>query len=321
MKTYQKSLAIAAFSMLAAPLAFAEDFVTIGTGGVTGAYYPAGGAICRLVNQNRKDHGIRCSVESTGGSIYNINTMREGELDFGIAQSDWQYHAFHGTSKFSNAGPYEGLRAVFSLHPESFTVVARADSGVSVFEDLESKRVNLGPIGSGTRANMDFLMERMGWTKETFSLATELKISEQSAALCDNQIDAMVMTTGHPAGSLLEASTACDVVLVSVTGEAVDAMIEENSYYRSATIPGGMYKGTDEDVVTFGVGATMVTSASVSEDAVYVLVSSVFDNLDSFRNFHPAFANLTSEEMMSAGISAPLHPGAERYYREQGWIE
>ena len=317
-----KHLALpAVLATFATGAAQAEEFVTIGTGGVTGAYYPAGGAICRLVNQTRKEHGIRCSVESTGGSIYNINTIREGELQFGIAQSDWQFHAYNGTDKFADAGAYEDLRAVFALHPEAFTVVARTDAGVRTFDDLKAKRVNLGPLGSGSRANMDMLMAAKGWTTDSFALASELKVTEQSAALCDNQIDAFVMTTGHPAGSLSEATTTCAAVMVEVSGPEVDQLVADNSYYRSAVIPGGMYAGTDADVPTFGVGATLVTSAQVSEEAVYVLVKSIFDNFDAFREFHPAFANLKVEEMISAGLSAPLHPGAAKYYKEQGWLQ
>ncbi|MCF4099231.1 TAXI family TRAP transporter solute-binding subunit [Maritalea sp. P4.10X] len=303
------------------PTAQAEEFVTIGTGGVTGVYYPTGGAICRLVNKGRKDHGIRCSVESTGGSIYNINTIREGELQFGVAQSDWQYHAYNGTSRFEEAGAFEDLRAVFSVHPEPFTVVARADAGISNFDDLKGKRVNIGNPGSGQRGTMEVLMEAKGWSTDDFALATELKAAEQSAALCDNQIDAMVYTVGHPSGSIQEATTSCDSVLVNVDGEAVDKLIEENSYYRSATIPGGMYRGNDEDTKTFGVGATFVTSTAVSEDAVYAVVKSVFENFDDFKQLHPAFANLDPQEMATAGLSAPLHDGAAKYYREQGWIE
>ncbi|WP_460273678.1 TAXI family TRAP transporter solute-binding subunit [Celeribacter sp. ULVN23_4] len=304
-----------------ATTAVAEEFVTIGTGGVTGVYYPTGGAICRLVNKNRKETGVRCSVESTGGSVYNINTIREGELEFGVAQSDWQYHAYNGTSKFEEQGPFEDLRAVFSLHPEPFTVVARADSGIKDFADLKGKRVNIGNPGSGARGTMEVLMGALGWTTDDFALATELKPAEQSAALCDNQVDAFVFTVGHPSGTIQEATTACDAVLVNVTGPEVDTLIADNPYYRSATVPGGMYRGSDEDVTTFGVGATLVTSAAVSEDAVYAVVSAVFDNFEDFKSLHPAFANLKPEEMISAGLSAPLHPGALKYYKEKGWIE
>ncbi|GAA5078204.1 TAXI family TRAP transporter solute-binding subunit [Maritalea mobilis] len=298
-----------------------ETFITIGTGGVTGVYYPTGGAICRLVNRGRSEHGIRCGVESTAGSVFNINAIRGGELEFGVAQSDWQYHAFNGTSRFEEQGPFEELRAVFSVHPEPFTVVARADAGIENFEDLQGMRVNVGNPGSGQRGTMEVLMAELGWTMDDFSVASELQAAEQSQALCDNNIDAMIYTVGHPSGSIQEATTACDSVLVNVTGEAVDALVEANPFYRTATIPGGMYRGNDEDTTTFGVGATFVTSADVPEEVVYQVVRAIFEDIDQFRGLHPAFANLDPAEMANDGLSAPLHPGAERYYREAGLIE
>lgn len=314
------AIAGAALCAMASSSVMAEEFITIGTGGVTGVYYPTGGAICRLVNKNRKETGVRCSVESTGGSVYNLNTIRAGELEFGVAQSDWQYHAYNGTSKFEDAGAFENLRAVFSVHPEPFTVVARADAGISSFEDLKGKRVNIGNPGSGQRGTMDVVLDALGWSTDDFALASELKAAEQAAALCDNQIDAMIYTVGHPSGSIQEASTACDSVLVNVTGEAIDKLIADNSFYRKATIPGGMYRGSDADVTTFGVGATLVSSSDVSENAVYALVSAVFENFDDFKKLHPAFANLKPEEMIKDGLSAPLHDGAVKYYKEKGWM-
>lgn len=296
----------------------AQQFITIGTGGVTGVYYPTGGAICRLVNKDRKDHGIRCSVESTGGSVYNINAIRAGELDMGVAQSDWQFHAYNGSSKFEEAGKFEDLRAVFSVHPEPFTVVARADSGIKTFDDLKGKRVNVGNPGSGQRGTMEVLMAAKGLTMDDFALASELKSAEQSKALCDNKIDAMVFTVGHPSGSIQEATTSCDSVLVDVSGPAVTMLINENDYYRAATIPGGMYNGNADDVMTFGVGATFVSSTAVSEDVVYQVVKAVFENFDDFKKLHPAFANLKKEEMIKDGLSAPLHAGAAKYYKEAG---
>ena len=299
-------------------IAAEQQFITIGTGGVTGVYYPTGGAICRLVNKGRKDHGIRCSVESTGGSVYNINTIRAGELDMGVAQSDWQYHAFNGSSKFSDAGPFEELRAIFSVHPEPFTVVARSDSGITAFDQLKGKRVNIGNPGSGQRGTMEVLMEAVGWATGDFALASELKSAEQSKALCDNKIDAMVFTVGHPSGSIKEATTSCDSVIVSVTGDAVDKLVADNAYYRHATIPGGMYRGNSNDVMTFGVGATFVSSTNTDAAVVYQVVKAVFENFDDFKKLHPAFAVLKKEEMVKDGLSAPLHDGAAKYYKEAG---
>ncbi len=300
--------------------AAAKDFVTIGTGGVSGVYYPAGGAICLLVNKGRKDHGIRCSVESTGGSVFNLNTIRAGELDLGIAQSDGHFHAFNGTSRFQDRGPFKDLRSVFSLHPEPFTVVARADADIKTFQDLEGKRVNIGNPGSGQRGTMEVVMKAFGWTEASFSRTFELKSRDQSAALCVGTIDAMVFTVGHPSASIKEATTSCDSVIVGVVGPAIDGLVKENEYYRYATIPGGMYRGNPNDTPTFGVGATVVTSTRTPEEAVYAVVKSVFENFDAFKTLHPAFKDLKKEGMIKKGLSAPLHPGALRYYREAGLL-
>ncbi|MBX2853666.1 MAG: TAXI family TRAP transporter solute-binding subunit [Rhodobacteraceae bacterium] len=300
---------------LAAGAASAQQFISIGTGGVTGVYYPTGGAICRLVNKSRKEHGIRCAVESTGGSVYNINTIKAGELEFGVAQSDWQHHAFHGTSKFSD-NKFEAIRAVMSVHPEPFTLIVRGDSGIGSFEELKGKRVNVGNPGSGQRATMEVVMEAFGLSMDDLALATEYKGSEMAKQLCDGNIDAMIYTIGHPAAAIKEATTTCDAKLVSVTGAPIDKLVADNPFYRVATIPGGMYKGTDGDTTTFGVGATFVTSADVPEEVVYVVAKSVMENLEDFRNLHPAFKNLKAEEMVKDGLSAPLHPGAEKAYKE-----
>jgi uncharacterized protein len=295
-----------------------QTFVTIGTGGVTGVYYPTGGAICRLVNKNKKEHGIRCSVESTGGSVYNLNAVAGGELDMGVAQSDMQYEAVKGVGKFAETGPDKDLRAVFSIHPEPFTVVARADSGIKTFADLKGKRVNITDPGTGTRATMEVVMEKYGMTNDDFKLASELKASEQASAMCDNKVDAIVYVVGHPNGSIKEATTACDAVVVDVSGKEIDELIADNPYYRTAVIPAGMYRGSDADVKTFGVGATFVSSTKVPEEVIYQVTKAVFENFDDFKKLHPAFANLKKEEMIKDGLSAPLHPGAVKYYKEAG---
>jgi len=318
MKKLAVVLLTAVFVCIGLTDAMAVQYVTIGTGGVTGVYYPTGGAICRLVNKTRKEHGIRCSVESTGGSVYNLNAIASGDLDMGVAQSDWQYHAYHGTSKFKDQGPNKDLRAVFSIHPEPFTVVARADSGIKNFKDLKGKRVNVGNPGSGQRGTMEVAMNAMGWTMDDLKLASELKSAEQSQALCDNKVDAIVFTVGHPNGSIKEATTSCDSNLVNVTGPAIDKLIEENSYYRKAVIPAGMYRGTDTDTETFGVGATFVTSTKVPDEVIYQVVKAVFENFNEFKKLHPAFAHLKKEQMIKDGLSAPLHPGAVKYYKEAG---
>lgn len=307
-------------AMTAASLTAAQEFISIGTGGVTGVYYPTGGAICRLVNKSRKEHGIRCAVESTGGSVYNINTIKAGELEFGVAQSDWQHHAYNGTSKFAD-NPFPELRAVMSVHPEPFTLIVRGDSGIDSFEALKGKRVNVGNPGSGQRATMEVVMDAFGMGMDDLALATEYKGSEMAKQLCDDNIDAMIYTIGHPAAAIKEATTTCDAKLVSVTGAPIDKLVADNPFYRVATIPGGMYKGTDGETATFGVGATFVTSTNVPEETVYIVAKSVMENIEDFKGLHPAFANLEPAQMVKDGLSAPLHDGAARAYKELGLID
>jgi len=320
LKKLVKVGAIAA-AVMGAGAVNAQEFITIGTGSVTGVYYPTGGAICKLVNKGRKEHNIRCSVESTGGSGYNVNTIRAGELDFGVVQSDSQYNGYNGLGEFSEFGPYKKLRAVFSLHTEPFNIIVRSDSGIEGLKDLAGKRVNIGNPGSGDRATMGVVMNAMGWTNDSFKLASELKGSERSQALCDNKIDAFIYMVGHPNGSIKEATTSCDAKLISATGPQIDKLVTDNPYYTYTTVPADMYRGTNTDVKSFGVAATLVTSADVSDAVAYNVAKAVFEDFDTFKRLHPAFANLKKEDMVKAGISIPLHPGAVKYYKEMGLLK
>ena len=315
-------MALAVMGMLAhAPVASAQEkMVTIGTGAVTGVYYPAGGAICRLLNKDRKQHGIRCFVESTGGSVYNIHALRNGDLTFAIVQSDWQYNAYRGEGIFDDGPAFKDLRSVFSLHSEMFTVAARADSGIRSFGDLAGKRVNIGNPGSGMRAIMQDLMIRHGWSKSSFAGLFEMRPNEAVKALCEGKIDAMVFAAGHPNGLIQEVTNQCQAKLIPVEGKEVDALLSDSPYYARTAIPGGMYSGNSQNVPTFGIKATLVTTSETDPEIVYQLVKAVMDNFDDFKTLHFVFATLNRDAMVSAGLTAPLHPGAERYYLEQGLI-
>ena len=313
--------ALALGATLASPVAVAQQkFVTIGTGGVTGVYYAAGGAICRLMNKERAKHGIRCSVESTGGSVYNVNTIKGGELDFGVAQSDVQFNAVKGLAQFKEGGAHGDLRAVFAVYPEPLTVLARKEANVKKFEDFKGKRFNVGNPGSGTRDTINTLMAAMGMKTSDFSLTSELKPDEHGAALCDNKIDGFGFVVGSPAANIQDPTTTCGAKLVNITGPAVDKLVKDLPYFATATIPGGVYPNNPDAVKTFGVVASFVTSAKVPDAVVYAMVSAVFDNFDEFKKLHPAFANLNPKEMISSGMSAPLHSGAVKYYKEKGWM-
>ena len=304
-----------------APATAQQKFMTVGTGGVTGVYYAAGGAICRLVNKDRAKHGLRCSVESTGGSVFNVNTIKAGELDLGVAQSDVMYNAAKGLTQFKDAGPYGDLRAVMSLHPEPFTVLARKELNAKSFTDMKGKKFNVGNPGSGTRASLEELLTALGWKMSDFALASELKADEHGAALCDGKIDGFYYGVGHPSANIQDPTTSCGAKLVSIAGPAIDKLIAEKPYYAKASIPAGLYPNNPQETETYGVLATLIASSKTSPDTIYVVVKAVFDNFDEFKKLHPALANLKPEDMVKNGLSAPLHEGAARYYKEKGWIK
>ena len=297
-----------------------DKFITIGTGGVTGVYYPAGGAICRLVNRGRKVHGIRCTVESTGGSIDNIQALRNGDIDIAVAQSDWQYHAYNGTDFFSDQKPMKDIRSLFSLHSEPLTIIVRKDSGINKFEDIKGKKVNIGEPGSGIRATMDFVINHLGWKPKDFAKLSELRAPEQTQALCKKDIDVMIYVAGHPNGAVQEVTTTCDTKIIPVEGAMIDKFLQENPYYAYTIIPGNMYNGTPNDVKTIGVKATFITTEKLDEETVYQVVKAVFDNFDNFKTLHPVFGLLDPQRLVHEGNTAPLHKGAIRYFKEKNML-
>ena len=320
LKALATTAALAA-AMVSAPAVAQQKFVTIGTGGVTGVYYAAGGAICRLVNKDRAKHGIRCSVESTGGSVFNVNTIKAGELDLGFTQSDVQYNGVKGVGQFKDAGPVSDLRAVFAVHPEPFTVVARKEANITKFEDFKGKRFNVGNPGSGTRSSAEELLAAMGWKLGDFSLASELKADEHGPALCDGKVDGFIYGVGHPSANIQDPTTSCGAKLVPLTGPVIDKLVADKPYYAKVSIPAGLYPNNPQVTPTYGVLATVVASAKTSPETVYQVTKAVFDNFDEFKKLHPALANLSPQNMIKDGLSAPLHEGAVRYYKEKGWMK
>lgn len=298
----------------------ADTFISIGTGGQTGVYYIAGQSICRFVNRTTDTHQIKCNAPTSGGGVANVNGLRSLEYNFGIMQSDHQFKALNGLAPFQDHGKMTDIRAVFSLQSEVFTILAREDSGIHSFEDLKNKRVNLGNPGSGQRDTFEQILAVKNWNSDVFSLVSDLKPAEQAPAMSDNKIDAMSYFVGHPNGAIQEASTTNDTRLIPVTGPEIDALLKEKSYFTKAIIPGGMYRGNPNDTVSIGGKAVLSTNADTDPEMVYQLVKSVFTNIDRFKRLHPAFAELKETDMIKTGLTAPLHDGAIRYYKERGWM-
>ena len=300
----------------------APRYVTMGTGGVTGVYYPTGGAISKLVNAKRKEYNLRMTVESTGGSVFNVNALMNGDLEMGVIQSDIQYQALKGLGEWEGK-PQTKLRAMFAIHPEAVTILAAADKNIKSVADMKGKIVNIGAPGTGQRVNSLDLFKTAG-IDVAKDLKTEgLKPAEAAGMLQDGRIDAYFYTVGHPNGSIKEAVAGTrKVTFVPVSAEMVKKLVAEQPYYAPAMIPVAAYPGVDntEDVPTFGVKATICTSADVPEDVVYTVTKEVFTNIDELRKLHPALDVLTKENMLQ-GLSAPLHPGAEKYFKEAGLLK
>jgi len=304
------------------PLAYAKtQFVTIGTGGLTGVYYPTGGAIAKMVNNKKREYGIRATVESTGGSAFNINAILSGDLEFGIAQSDKQFQAMKGLAEWAERGPQADLRSVFSIHDEAVTLISAVESQIKDASDLKGKIVNLGNPGSGQLENAIEILQTLGIDPEKDVTAEYIKASEAPSILQDGRIDAFFYTVGHPNGAITEATSgARKVRFTSITG--VDSMLKKYPYFSKTIIQASMYPGAqnDSDTETIGMKATLVTSAKVPEDVVYAITKEVFENFEEFKKLHPAYATLTREGMLT-GLSAPFHPGAEKYYKEVGLMK
>ena len=303
-----------------------KRFIAIGTGGPTGVYFVVGNAVCRMIHkeaaEGRKSgrkHGIRCSAPSTGGSTYNIGQIAAGELDFGVAQSDWQHHAYNGTRP-DKVKQFKKLRSVFSVHPEPYQIIVGRNSGIQSWADLKGKRFNIGNPGSGQRGTTEILMERYGTKASDFAVASELTSSEQANALCDGKIDAFGYTVGVPNAGVAVATEGCGAKMISLNTSVEKKLVAERPYYAFARIPKGTYKSTKQDVITFGVMATFVSSTDVPNQVVYEVTRAVFENLGDFKRLHPAFRNLDPKNMIKDGLSAPTHPGAVRYYKEKGWM-
>ena len=295
-------------------------FLTIATGGPQGNYYASGRTICNLINRNKDNHGIRCSVALSDGSLDNLKSIRAGEYELGIVQSDWQYHAFQGTSRFTEREAYTGLRSLFALYPETFAVVVRNAAGIERFEDLRGKRVDFGSPDSGTRATAEMVIELLGFKQKDFQDASELKALERLDPLCHNKLDAVVMVVGHPNQVFEQATRDCDSKIIGLSSEIIAELLAEHPYLQLAQIPGGMYHGMPQALPTFAVAATLVSRDDLPDAVVFAVVEAVFENLDELKTLHPFFSNLNKLHMISEALTAPLHPGALRYYQETGLI-
>ncbi len=314
----KKSLLTVALAGALTVPALGAQFITIGTGGVTGTYYPTGGAVCRMVNKLKKETGIRCSVESTGGSVYNVNTIKAGELDLGVSQSDTAYQAYNGQGKFEGA-PHKDLRSVIAIYPELLAFVTRKDSNINSLEDMKGKKVNIDVPGSGTRMTTEIVMDAFGIKQDSLALVSELKSTEGPNMLKDKKIDGYFGVFGHPTANIKDAANSVEISIVPIEGAPIDALVEKYPYYAKGSISGTFYNGVTQDVPSIGVKAVLVTSTALSDKAVYTVTKAILDNFEDFKKLHPAYKTITKKSLLD-GLSVPQHPGAIKAFKEEGLL-
>ncbi len=296
-------------------------FISIGTGGQTGVYYPVGQNISKLVNAKESDYKVKATAESTAGSVYNINTVLSGGFHFGIAQSDIQYLAYEGLGDWKKKGKQKDLRSLFSLHSEALTLVASVDSKVENALDLKGKKVNIGLPGTGHRRNVQDLLTAVGLSVKDINEKSVKPISS-SRLVQDERLDAFFYTVGHPNGSIKEATSGrIKVKLISLDDLVIKALTDKYSYYTKTSIPKSLYPNSANtgDINTIGVRATLVSSKKVSDNLAYIVTKEVFENFDKVKNFHPSYKLLKKEDLLQ-GLSAPIHKGALKYYKEAGLL-
>jgi hypothetical protein len=319
------AVCVAVIIFNAAPVELQAEtvFVTIGSGDFSGVYFPTGMTIAKMINSRRNAHGIRATVESTRGSVFNLNAIMAGYLEFGLAQSDIQYQAIKGLAGWAKQGPQEQLRAVFSIHHESVCLVAAVNTGINAITDLKGKKVNLGNPGSGQYRNAIDALQAVGLNPKTDMDAQKVKAAEAPVLLQTNRIDAFFCTVGHPSETLQNATTGeRKVRFIPITGSGIDQLVADQNYYTKTTVPvAQFYPGAENSaaVETFGVIATLCTSASVPDQVVYAITKVVIGNFSEFKRQHPALGNLAKEDMLK-GITAPFHPGALKYFKKVGLL-
>jgi TRAP transporter TAXI family solute receptor len=309
----------ACLSIAAAGAARAEPFqLSIATGGVTGVYYQIGAAVCRLLNDHPPAPGIDCRTEGSNGSVRNLINMRYDNVPMAVAQSDSLHDAVAGTGPFAGTGRDTEVRALFSLVSEAFMILSRGDQTATSALGLQGRRISIGSPASGTEVTFRRLMAARGWSSGDFAALTDIKDSLQATALCRNEVDAIAVVAANPSGSVQEATFTCAARIVPLSPSFTRLMVEQHPYYVPVVVPGGLYPNNPSPTETVGVRATLVAPARTPDEVVYAVTKTVFENLPELRTLHLAFARIDANEILRYCVFAPIHPGALRYFREQG---
>lgn len=315
----KKSLGFISILSLSSSLFAAAEFITIGTGNITGTYYPTGGAVCRLVNKYKKETRIRCSAEATAGSVFNIKALNIGEIDFAIAQSDVVYKAIHGEKEFKNSANKK-LKSVMSIYPELLALIVKKESKINSIYDIKNKRIDIGNKGSGNEATVSALLKHLGIKQSEFISPNKLKVGQAPDALKEGKIDGYFYMVGHPTANIKDAANSTDIKIVPLNNKEINLFVKNKPYYVKGEIPANVYKNVSNEINTFGSKAVLITSSEVSSKAVYTLVKAILENFEEFKKLHPVYKYITKESLLE-GLNAPLHDGAIKYYKENNFIK
>ncbi len=307
-----------AFQSFSTPAAAKQvNRVVLATGAVTSGYFLLGGGVCAQVNAAAGSGGLRCAIETSKGTVANLLELQAGQVDLVLAQSDWQYHAYAGSvSQFSGDKAIKDMRALMSLSGSPLVLLARASSDVKGMEDLAGKQLDIGKPGTGRRAAVDDVLAAMGWDLGKFKLASELPEAEAINALCGGKLDALALAGITPDRNVTLAMRSCPLKIVPITGAVAEKLIAAKPYYSVVTVIKGSYPGVNADVPSIGLRVILLASGKIPEKDAYTIVKSVADNLDAVRKLHSSFASINRAGLAKAGIAAPLHDGAAKYYRE-----
>ncbi|MFN2364561.1 MAG: TAXI family TRAP transporter solute-binding subunit [Halarsenatibacteraceae bacterium] len=300
---------VLAFALIFSGPVAAQEYISIATGGTAGTYYPLGGGMAELINENVDD--VDATAEVTGASVENVRLVQNGEVEFALVQNDISYYAKNGEEMF-DGDPLDNLRGVALLYPEDIQIVTLEENDIKTVSDFEGKRVAVGAPGSGTEANARQIIEAHGLTYDDISI-DYLSFSEAVDQLKDGHVEAAFITAGAPTSAIIDLAATEDVKILDVEGDALEQIQEDYPYYITKVIPGGTYSGIDEDINTVAVSAMLITNEAADEDMVYNVTRAIFDNLDELGEIHDRGKDVTVEGALE-GMPIDLHLGAERYF-------
>ncbi len=287
-----------------------KQFLNIATGGTAGTYYPLGGALAELLNQNIK--GMNASAQSTGASVANVNMMKDGSVDIAFIQNDIAYYAANGKEMFKD-NKVESIRGIAALYPETVQFVTTADKGIKSIADLKGKKVAVGASGSGAEANARQILGAYGLTYDDIDVQY-LSFGEAADALKDGNVDVGVVVAGFPTAAIQDLAANKSAALVNIDAEHADKLMKQYPYFTKITVPKGTYPGQEEDVSTVAVKCVIVTTDKLSDDLGEQIVKAIYEHLDRMKAAHAVGKYITKDTALE-GMSVKMNAGAEKYLK------